>query len=298
MSSSKSKDGLSAAEHHKLFEAQKSSQASSNPKGLEPEVANRFRQISFVEDKKIRRNRKSMSRSVSASSIDSFSSASYSSSDEEDDISPKEKPAQPNSKGFDDFCIRNIKHAEFGRREIEIAEQEMPALMDLRRRAQGDKPLNGAKIVGCTHLSAQSAVLIETLSILGAELRWCACNIYSTQNEVAAALAEAGYSIFAWKGQEEEDFWWCIEKCITAEGWQPNMILDDGGDLTHSIIRKYPALFRTMKGIVEESVTGVHRLYQLAKTGKLCIPAMNVNDSVTKVRDSIDLRELSKKIHC
>lgn len=211
-----------------------------------------------------------------------FGNTSYSSSDEEDDISPKEKPAQPNSKGFDDFCIRNIKHAEFGRREIEIAEQEMPALMDLRRRAQGDKPLNGAKIVGCTHLSAQSAVLIETLSILGAELRWCACNIYSTQNEVAAALAEAGYSIFAWKGQEEEDFWWCIEKCITAEGWQPNMILDDGGDLTHSIIRKYPALFRTMKGIVEESVTGVHRLYQLAKTGKLCIPAMNVNDSVTK----------------
>uniref|UniRef100_H2Z7J0 S-adenosyl-L-homocysteine hydrolase NAD binding domain-containing protein n=1 Tax=Ciona savignyi TaxID=51511 RepID=H2Z7J0_CIOSA len=209
------------------------------------------------------------------------SPASYTSSDEEDDVSPREK-LQTNSKNFSDFCIRNIKHADFGRREIEIAEQEMPALMDLRKRAQGDKPLNGARIVGCTHISAQSAVLIETLSALGAKVRWCCCNIYSTQNEVAAALSEAGYSIFAWKGQEEEDFWWCIEKCITADGWHPNMILDDGGDLTHSIIKKYQTIFRGMKGIVEESVTGVHRLYQLAKTGKLSIPAMNVNDSVTK----------------
>nr|CAB3220658.1 putative adenosylhomocysteinase 3 [Phallusia mammillata] len=237
-------------------------------------------QISFVEDKKVRKKR-SMSRSVSASSADSFSSASYSSSEDEDDVSPREK-SQSNSKGFSDFCIRNIKHADFGRREIEIAEQEMPALTDLRRRAQADKPLSGAKIVGCTHISAQSAVLIETLTALGAKVRWCACNIYSTQNEVAAALAEAGYSVFAWKGEEEEDFWWCIEKCITSDGWHPNMILDDGGDLTHSIIKKYPTIFRGMKGIVEESVTGVHRLYQLAKTAKLSIPAMNVNDSVTK----------------
>ncbi|XP_039262702.1 S-adenosylhomocysteine hydrolase-like protein 1 isoform X2 [Styela clava] len=262
-----------------VLEAQKSHQASANKKGLQPETANR--QISFAEDRKPRK-RRSMSRSVSASSADSFSSGSYSSSDEEDDISPRERN-QVNSQGiFSDFCIRNIKHADFGRREIEIAEQEMPALMDLRRRAQSDKPLQGAKIVGCTHISAQSAVLIETLICLGAKVRWCACNIYSTQNEVAAALAEAGHPVFAWKGEEEEDFWWCIEKCITADGWQPNLILDDGGDLTHSIIKKYPSIFRAAKGIVEESVTGVHRLYQLAKTGKLAIPAMNVNDSVTK----------------
>jgi len=242
-------------------------------------------QVSFAEDR-IRKKR-SMSRSISASSVDSFSSASYSSSDD-DEASPRSKPCV-NSKGFTDFCIKNIRHADFGRREIEIAQQEMPALMDLRRRAAADKPLRGARIVGCTHVSAQSAVLIETLTILGATVRWCACNIYSTQNEVAAGLAEAGYSIFAWKGEQEEDFWWCIDRCITGpqgdqggEPWQPNMILDDGGDLTHSIIKKYPHVFRNMKGIVEESVTGVHRLYQLAKTGKLCIPAMNVNDSVTK----------------
>jgi len=266
-----------------VFEAQKSSQASSNTKGLQPEIANRVRQVSFADDRiRSKKAQRSMSRSISASSVDSFSSASYSSSDE-DESSPRHKSSQQtNSQGFSDFCIRNIRHADFGRREIEIAEQEMPALMDLRRRASADKPLRGAQIVGCTHLSAQSAVLIETLTILGAKVRWCACNIYSTQNEVAAGLAEAGYSVFAWKGEQEDDFWWCIDRCINADNWTPNMILDDGGDLTHSIIKKYPDVFRSMKGIVEESVTGVHRLYQLAKTAKLCIPAMNVNDSVTK----------------
>jgi len=242
-----------------VFEAQKSSQASSNTKGLQPEIANRVRQVSFADDRiRSKKAQRSMSRSISASSVDSFSSASYSSSDE-DESSPRHKSSQTNSQGFSDFCIRNIRHADFGRREIEIAEQEMPALMDLRRRASADKPLRGAQIVGCTHLSAQSAVLIETLTILGAKVRWCACNIYSTQNEVAAGLAEAGYSVFAWKGEQEDDFWWCIDRCINADNWTPNMILDDGGDLTHSIIKKYPDVFRSMKGIVEESVTGVHR---------------------------------------
>ncbi|KFP69029.1 Putative adenosylhomocysteinase 3, partial [Cariama cristata] len=178
--------------------------------------------------------------------------------------------------------VKNIKQAEFGRREIEIAEQEMPALMALRKRAQGEKPLAGAKIVGCTHITAQTAVLMETLGALGAQCRWAACNIYSTLNEVAAALAESGFPVFAWKGESEDDFWWCIDRCVNVEGWQPNMILDDGGDLTHWIYKKYPNMFKKIKGIVEESVTGVHRLYQLSKAGKLCVPAMNVNDSVTK----------------
>uniref|UniRef100_A0A8C8CUQ9 S-adenosyl-L-homocysteine hydrolase NAD binding domain-containing protein n=1 Tax=Oncorhynchus tshawytscha TaxID=74940 RepID=A0A8C8CUQ9_ONCTS len=159
---------------------------------------------------------------------------------------------------------------------------EMPALMALRKRAQGEKPLAGAKVVGCTHITAQTAVLMETLTALGAQCRWAACNIYSTQNEVAAALAEGGFSVFAWKGESEDDFWWCIDRCVNLEGWQPNMILDDGGDLTHWIYKKYPNMFKKIKGIVEESVTGVHRLYQLSKAGKLCVPAMNVNDSVTK----------------
>uniref|UniRef100_A0A8C3XS58 Adenosylhomocysteinase like 2 n=1 Tax=Chelydra serpentina TaxID=8475 RepID=A0A8C3XS58_CHESE len=195
--------------------------------------------------------------------------------------SPRDKQ-QKNSKGSSDFCVKNIKQAEFGRREIEIAEQEMPALMALRKRAQGEKPLAGAKIVGCTHITAQTAVLMETLGALGAQCRWAACNIYSTLNEVAAALAESGFPVFAWKGESEDDFWWCIDRCVNVEGWQPNMILDDGGDLTHWIYKKYPNMFKKIKGIVEESVTGVHRLYQLSKAGKLCVPAMNVNDSVTK----------------
>uniref|UniRef100_A0A8C7A263 Adenosylhomocysteinase like 2 n=1 Tax=Nothoprocta perdicaria TaxID=30464 RepID=A0A8C7A263_NOTPE len=207
-------------------------------------------------------------------------SASYTDSSD-DETSPRDKQ-QKNSKGSSDFCVKNIKQAEFGRREIEIAEQEMPALMALRKRAQGEKPLAGAKIVGCTHITAQTAVLMETLGALGAQCRWAACNIYSTLNEVAAALAESGFPVFAWKGESEDDFWWCIDRCVNVEGWQPNMILDDGGDLTHWIYKKYPNMFKKIKGIVEESVTGVHRLYQLSKAGKLCVPAMNVNDSVTK----------------
>ncbi|XP_071960027.1 S-adenosylhomocysteine hydrolase-like protein 1 isoform X2 [Antedon mediterranea] len=238
-----------------------------------------FKDVSTRQRRSSRR-----SRSMSQSSADSFSSGgSYSDSSSDDESSPRDKP-QKNSKGFSDFCVKNISQASFGRREIEIAEQEMPGLMLLRKRAEADKPLKGAKIIGCTHITAQAAVLIETLSALGANVRWCACNIFSTQNEVAAALAEAGYSIFSWRGETEDDFWWCIEKCIIADGWQPNMILDDGGDATHVMLKKCPETFKLIKGIVEESVTGVHRLYQLSKSGKLSVPAMNVNDSVTKVK--------------
>jgi len=226
------------------------------------------------------------SRSTSASSQDSFSSGSYTgSSSDEDETTPRER-IQKNSKGFNEFCVRRIEQASYGRREIEIAEQEMPGIMALRKKASDDKPLTGAKIVGCTHVNAQTAVLIETLVALGAQVRWAACNIYSTQNEVAAALAENMISVFAWRGENEEDFWWCIEKCLSAENWQPNMLLDDGGDATHLMVKKFNSIFKvgTFKGIVEESVTGVHRLYQMSQAGKLCAPAMNVNDSVIKTK--------------
>ncbi|XP_013414735.1 S-adenosylhomocysteine hydrolase-like protein 1 isoform X2 [Lingula anatina] len=227
---------------------------------------------------------RSRSLSHESSDAESYSTSSYTgSSSDDDDINPREKEQQ-SSQGFKDFCVRNIEQHAFGRREIEIAEQEMPGLVALRKRAQDDKPLHGAKIIGCTHITAQTAVLVETLTALGAQVRWSACNIYSTQNEVAAALSEAGYSVFAWKGETEEDFWWCIDNCINAENWQPNLIIDDGGDATHLMLKKYPHLFNQIKGIVEESVTGVHRLYQLSKSGKLTVPAMNVNDSVTKTK--------------
>ncbi|KAG7521801.1 S-adenosylhomocysteine hydrolase 1 isoform X3 [Solea senegalensis] len=244
-----------------------------------------IKQIQFSDQKKefnklpTKTARRSLSRSISQSSTDSFSSVGSESS--EDVSSPKDR-IQKNSKGLSDFCIKNIKQADFGRREIEIALQEMPALMVLRKRAGDEKPLAGAKVVGCTHITAQTAVLIETLCVLGAQCRWAACNIFSTQNAVAAALAEGGVSVFAWRGESEDDFWWCIDQCVGAKNWQPNMILDDGGDLTHWIYKKYPSVFKRIKGIVEESVTGVHRLYQLSKAGKLCVPAINVNDSVTK----------------
>ncbi|CAF0872025.1 unnamed protein product [Adineta steineri] len=214
------------------------------------------------------------------------STASDTDSDAEDGVGPNIREMQhKNKNGFNDFAVRRIKHAEYGRREIQIAEQEMPGLMALRRRAESDKPLQGAKLVGCTHITAQTAVLIETLVRLGAQVRWCACNIFSTQNEVAAALAEESIPIFAWKGETDDDFWWCIKKAIGGDqGWQPNMILDDGGDLTHYCHKHYSTLFSTIKGIVEESVTGVHRLYQMCRTQTLTVPAMNVNDSVTKTK--------------
>ncbi|CAF1005467.1 unnamed protein product [Rotaria sp. Silwood1] len=224
--------------------------------------------------------------SVDLDHLQQYTTASDSDSDADDECGINIRELQhKNQSGFTDFAVRRIKHALYGRREIEIAEQEMPGLMALRRRAEGDKPLQGAKIVGCTHIIAQTAVLIETLIRLGAQVRWCACNIFSTQNEVAAALAEESISIFAWKGENDDDFWWCIKKAIGSEhGWQPNMILDDGGDLTHYFHKHYSTLFSTMKGIVEESVTGVHRLYQMCRTQTLTVPAMNINDSVTKTK--------------
>ncbi|XP_030650280.1 adenosylhomocysteinase like 2a isoform X2 [Chanos chanos] len=225
--------------------------------------------------------RRSLSRSISQSSAESHSPVPSDSDSSLDEISPQDKQ-QKNSKGQTDFCVKDIKQAHFGRREIQIVEQEMGALIALKLRGQGDKPLAGAKIVGCTHITAQTAVLIETLSALGAECRWAACNIFSTHNAVAAALAEEGFPLFAWKGETEEDFWWCIERCVNVDRWQPNMILDDGGDLTHWIYKKHPEILQNIKGVVEESVNGVHRLYQLSKAGKLCVPAINVNDSVTK----------------
>merc|ERR1719443_277088 len=160
--------------------------------------------------------KKNRSRSASASSVDSVSSGSYTgSSSEEDDESPREV-IQKNGSGSSDFCVRKIAQHSYGRREIEIAEQEMPGIMALRHKAKEDKPLKGAKIVVCTHINAQTAVMVETLVTLGAQVRWAACNIYSTQNEVAAALAEAGIPVFAWRGESEEDFWWCIDKTISA----------------------------------------------------------------------------------
>ncbi|CAH8480009.1 unnamed protein product [Dicrocoelium dendriticum] len=231
--------------------------------------------------------------SRSTSETGSYDSASYTGSSSEDDEEhqQRENPRErwlkvscraTNSRGFSDFCVQKIHDASFGRREIEIAEQEMPGLVTLRSRAKDDQPLKGARILGCTHVTAHTAVLLETLVILGAQVRWCACNIYSTQNEVAAALAEKGYSIYAWKGESEDDFWWCIDRCINADSWSPNVILDDGGDLTHRLHKDHPDLLSNVRGIVEESVTGVHRLYQYVKAGTLRVPAMNVSDSITK----------------
>ncbi|CAF0942457.1 unnamed protein product [Rotaria sordida] len=225
--------------------------------------------------------------SVDLDHLQQYTTASDSDSDADDDECGVNIRAlqHKNQSGFTDFAVRRIRHAQYGRREIEIAEQEMPGLMALRRRAESDKPLQGAKIVGCTHIIAQTAVLIETLIRLGAQVRWCACNIFSTQNEVAAALAEESIPIFAWKGESDDDFWWCIKKAIgTEQSWQPNMILDDGGDLTHYFHKHYSTLFSTMKGIVEESATGVHRLYQMCRTQILTVPAMNISDSVTKAK--------------
>nr|XP_029137895.1 S-adenosylhomocysteine hydrolase-like protein 1 [Labrus bergylta] len=286
--SSKLLQMLKAAESRRIGQGRDRDEAEMSDFGsveLVTEALKTDMQIQFTDQKQEFNKRptktalRSLSRSISQSSADSFSSACSDSSEEE--ATPREK-SQSSSSSLSDFCIKNIKQAAFGRREIEIAQQEMPALMVLRKRAGGEKPLAGAKVVGCTHITAQTAVLIETLSVLGAQCRWAACNIFSTQNAVAAALAERGTSVFAWRGESEDDFWWCIDQCVAAETWQPNMILDDGGDLTHWIYKKYPSLFRKIRGIVEESVTGIFRLYQLSKAGRLCVPAMNVNDSVTK----------------
>ncbi len=182
-----------------------------------------------------------------------------------------------------DFKVADINDAEFGRKEIAIAETEMPGLMALRAKYGKEKPLTGARIVGCLHMTIQTAVLIETLAELGAEIRWSSCNIFSTQDHAAAAIAARGIPVFAWKGETEEEYEWCIEQTITGpNGWKPNMILDDGGDLTKVIHEKYPDMLEEVKGLSEETTTGVHRLHEMEKTGELKVPAFNVNDSVTK----------------
>ncbi len=183
----------------------------------------------------------------------------------------------------EDFKVKDISLADFGDKEIAIAETEMPGLMALREEYGDSKPLDGARIVGCLHMTIQTAVLIETLVFLGATVRWSSCNIFSTQDHAAAAIAAKGIPVFAWKGMTEEEFWWCIEKTLEGpDDWKPNMILDDGGDATKIIHEKYPKMLEEILGLSEETTTGVHRLKEMEKNGTLKVPAINVNDSVTK----------------
>ncbi|MEB3312857.1 MAG: adenosylhomocysteinase, partial [Cyanobacteriota bacterium] len=187
-----------------------------------------------------------------------------------------------------DYKVADINLADWGRKEIAIAESEMPALMAIRAKYRQAKPLQGAKILGCIHMTIQTAVLIETLRELGAEVRWSSCNIFSTQDHAAAAIAAVGVPVFAWKGETEEEYWWCLEKtCRLPNGqlWEANMILDDGGDLTGYIHEKYPEMLERINGVTEETTTGVHRLYEMLESGELKIPAINVNDSVTKAKN-------------
>jgi adenosylhomocysteinase len=188
------------------------------------------------------------------------------------------------SKNYIPYKVKDISLAEWGRKEINLAEAEMPGLMSLRKEYEGKKPLKGARIAGCLHMTIQTAVLIETLVDLGAEVTWSSCNIFSTQDHAAAAIAKAGIPVYAWKGMNEEEFNWCIEQTLFfGEEQKPlNMILDDGGDLTNMVLDQYPELVKNIKGLSEETTTGVHRLYERVKEGKLPLPAINVNDSVTK----------------
>lgn len=182
-----------------------------------------------------------------------------------------------------DYKVADMALAEWGRKEITIAESEMPGLMALRQQYGQQKPLQGARIAGCLHMTIQTAVLIETLLDLGAEVRWSSCNIFSTQDHAAAAMAARGVPVFAWKGETEEEFWWCIEQTVQGpNGWQPNLLLDDGGDLTVLMHENYPSQLAQVKGVSEETTTGVHRLYQMQAQNTLLLPAINVNDSVTK----------------
>ena len=183
----------------------------------------------------------------------------------------------------DDYKVKDMSLADWGLKEIAIAETEMPGLMALREEYGDTKPLHGARIVGCLHMTIQTAVLIETLVHLGASVRWSSCNIFSTQDQAAAAIASKNIPVFAWKGMSEEEFWWCIEQTLTGPNdWKPNMILDDGGDATQIIHEKYPDLLNDIRGLSEETTTGVHRLKDMEKKGLLKVPAINVNDSVTK----------------
>lgn len=184
---------------------------------------------------------------------------------------------------FTDYKVKDISLAAWGRKEITLAENEMPGLMSLRHEYGSSKPLKGARIVGCLHMTIETAVLIETLVHLGAEIRWSSCNIFSTVDQAAAAIAAAGIPVFAWKGETEEEYDWCIRQTIIGNpSWKPNMILDDGGDLTKMIHEEYPEILKEIKGLSEETTTGVARLYQMEKEGKLKVPAINVNDAVTK----------------
>jgi adenosylhomocysteinase len=188
---------------------------------------------------------------------------------------------------FSDYKVADITLAEWGRRELAIAETEMPALMTLRDRHREEQPLAGAKILGCIHMTIQTGVLIETLIDLGAEVRWSSCNIFSTQDHAAAAIAARGIPVFAWKGETEPEYEWCIEQTILQDGkpWEANMILDDGGDLTAMLHEKYPEMLERIHGITEETTTGVHRLYDMLDEGSLKVPAINVNDAVTKSKN-------------
>ena len=182
-----------------------------------------------------------------------------------------------------DYKVKDISLSDWGRKEIAIAETEMPGLMALREEYGNTKPLDGARIVGCLHMTIQTAVLIETLVHLGASVRWSSCNIFSTQDQAAAAIAAKNIPVFAWKGMNDEEFWWCIEQTLSGpNNWKPNMILDDGGDATGIIHEKFPEMLEEIKGLSEETTTGVHRLKEMEKEGKLKVPAINVNDSVTK----------------
>jgi adenosylhomocysteinase len=182
-----------------------------------------------------------------------------------------------------DYKVADIALSDWGRKEIAIAETEMPGLMALRREFGEERPLSGAHIAGCLHMTIQTAVLIETLQALGAEVRWSSCNIFSTQDHAASAIAATGTPVFAWKGESEAEYWWCVDQTIMGPaGWRPNMILDDGGDLTQLLHKKHPELLKQVKGISEETTTGVMRLYEMEKKGTLQVPAFNVNDSVTK----------------
>ena len=188
---------------------------------------------------------------------------------------------------FSDYKVADISLADWGRRELAIAETEMPALMTLRERLKAEQPLAGAKILGCIHMTIQTGVLIETLVDLGAEVRWSSCNIFSTQDHAAAAIAASGVPVFAWKGETEPEYEWCIEQTILKDGkpWDANMILDDGGDLTAMLHEKYPEMLESIHGITEETTTGVHRLYEMLEDGTLKVPAINVNDAVTKSKN-------------
>ncbi|XOZ35083.1 adenosylhomocysteinase [Halomonadaceae bacterium KBTZ08] len=193
----------------------------------------------------------------------------------------------PLDSNFTDYKVADIDLAGWGRKEIAIAESEMPALIKLREKYRDQQPLKGANIMGCIHMTVQTAVLIETLVELGANVRWSSCNIFSTQDQAAAAMAARGIPVFAWKGETEEEYEWCIERTIGADvdGWEPNMVLDDGGDLTEMLHEKYPEILKNVHGISEETTTGVHRLEHMIQEGSLKVPAINVNDSVTKSKN-------------